>query len=99
MTIHSSTCSVLSLPETEFCSVLLFDSHDQQQWLVVACQGLPYNSENYIMQEKLFHSTHKDMRTHRHTHHTHNRFMALLDSVQDYPGEPAPERIYWSKRH
>jgi len=23
---------------------------------------------------------------------THNRFMALLDFVQDYPGEPAPER-------
>jgi len=24
--------------------------------------------------------------------HTHNRFMALLDFVQDYPGEPEPER-------
>jgi len=28
---------------------------------------------------------------HAHTH-THNRFMALLDFVRDYPGEPAPER-------
>jgi len=26
-----------------------------------------------------------------HTH-THNRFTALLDFVQDYPGGPAPER-------
>jgi len=26
-----------------------------------------------------------------HTH-THNRFTALLDFVQNYPGEPAPER-------
>jgi len=26
-----------------------------------------------------------------HTH-THNRFTALLDSVQNYPGELAPER-------
>jgi len=24
--------------------------------------------------------------------HTHNHFMALLDFVEDYPGEPAPER-------
>jgi len=24
--------------------------------------------------------------------HTHNHFMALLDFVWDYPGEPAPER-------
>jgi len=24
--------------------------------------------------------------------HTHNHFMALLDSVWDYPGEPAPEQ-------
>jgi len=24
--------------------------------------------------------------------HTHNRFMALLDFVQDYLGEPAPGR-------
>jgi len=23
---------------------------------------------------------------------THNHFTALLDFVQDYPGEPAPER-------
>jgi len=33
--------------------------------------------------------------THAHTHthtHTHNHFMALLDFVQDYPSEPAPER-------
>jgi len=29
--------------------------------------------------------------THTYTH-THNRFTALLDSVRDYPGEPAPER-------
>jgi len=30
--------------------------------------------------------------THTHTHrHTHNRFTALLDSVRDYLGEPAPE--------
>jgi len=29
--------------------------------------------------------------TNTHTH-THNHFMALLDSVQDYLGEPAPER-------
>jgi len=29
------------------------------------------------------------MTTHTHTQH---HFMALLDSVQDYPGEPAPER-------
>jgi len=28
-----------------------------------------------------------------HTHkHIHNHFTALLDFVQDYPGEPAPER-------
>jgi len=26
-----------------------------------------------------------------HTH-THNRFMALLDFVRDYSGEPEPER-------
>jgi len=32
-------------------------------------------------------------RTHTHTHtHTHNCFMALLDFVWDYPGEPAPDR-------
>jgi len=24
--------------------------------------------------------------------HTHNRFTAILDFVQDYPGEPVPER-------
>jgi len=31
----------------------------------------------------------------QHTHactHTHNRFTAVLDFVQDYSGEPAPER-------
>jgi len=36
-----------------------------------------------------------------HTH-THNCFTAVLDSVRDYPGEPAPQVkpiwIYWSKR-
>jgi len=25
--------------------------------------------------------------------HTHNHFTALLDSVQDYPGEPAPFNV------
>jgi len=31
--------------------------------------------------------------THTHTHtHTHNRFTAILDFVQDYPGELTPER-------
>jgi len=29
---------------------------------------------------------------HTHTHHTHNRFTALLDFLRDYPGEPVPER-------
>jgi len=32
--------------------------------------------------------------THAHTHtHTHNHFTAVLDSVRDYAGEPAPERL------
>jgi len=38
---------------------------------------------------------HKHTCTHAHMHthtHTHNRFTALLDFVQDYLGEPAPER-------
>ena len=26
--------------------------------------------------------------------HTHNHFMALLDFVRDYPGEPTPERYH-----
>jgi len=31
--------------------------------------------------------------SYQHTHtHTHNRFTVVLDFVQDYPGEPAPER-------
>jgi len=34
-----------------------------------------------------------DIVTHIHIHtHTHNNFTALFDFVQDYPGEPAPER-------
>ena len=40
---------------------------------------------------------HAHTRTHTHTHththkHIHNHFMALLDSVRDYPSQPAPER-------
>jgi len=29
---------------------------------------------------------------HMHAHSYTHRFMALLDSVQEFPGDPAPER-------
>jgi len=52
---------------------------------------MPHSLDSVINVTQTHARTHA--RTHTHTHtHTHNRFMVLLDFVQDYMGEPAPER-------
>jgi len=64
-----------------------------------ADQSSPANISDQICSIKLATKTDKSLHyttlhyMHACTHtHTHNRFMALLDYVWDYPGEPAPGR-------
>jgi len=54
-------------------------------------QTQPENNSPPNLKQKKFAVELTGKVTRYHTH-THNRFMALLDPVQDHPGEPTPER-------